>query len=1224
MLADGAVFAVDWNDRRRRNNWDVEYVPVGSLPGLIRGVGKFAESSAGKELLGQSALLWNRRRNRRDDEVDRSTRRVTTLLKKFLQRGRVPLPTLGIERAALEYHGLIDEVNDLSNGGIELGWAPRPGGRFVDGVEGIKSRLIQRGKFVIDDEIASSFDSENERRFIREWVPKHLGEQAGHWVIPQAPIHGLIDSSGEGDNEKRWADFLFVLPDENPFIVELDGPHHAGRYDADLQRDEELRKVGIETIRVPVEELDREYHPSKTPRCSEAVRRFRDFNLKVKDEGTNVDVAEFILDCSIGSKMQFAVTCAIESGWLSGDDWSLKIDGGGSVALAAIEDALILLAAYDGLLAADTAPEVCTVVVDDAEPVQLRREKGKYERYLGTSGNKSDLHLSVDCRLSPYHEIEDAHEPSDISIRDAHIPIELRTDRSTVRRRYPIECSDLDAAEPALTVFLQHAFRKARFRDGQDKAVFDTLRLQDRIVLLATGAGKSMVYQLAGLLMPGITLVVDPIVALIDDQVASLKRYGIDRAVGVSGELQVERRKEAQARITNLEHSFVFVTPERLQISEFRGVLDGLSDDSLVNLVVVDEAHCVSEWGHDFRPAYLNLRRKFRELCSDVEGVEPPLLALTATASRSVLNDVKEDLEFKFQIGEVAIRPQSFDRPELMLRIVSCRNDTDAEYKLTQILEEVPTELDRRTDSGSDVGTFSGIVFSRTRSKLRDLRMQIRGAVKGEIGMYSGRPPDSKQDRSDWNAKKKKTAARFRNNEIRHLVATNAYGMGIDKPDIRYIVHFGMPSSLEAYYQEMGRAGRDGMPSVCTIIFRETNEHRNRRLLDPTLSFSAFQSLFRELNPKEARNRDDITTSCYFHNNRFKGVEAELRHLRRVVEELAPLEAHEVDLPFKIGGAGEKETEYALVRLRLLGVVDDYEKWHRDKKFRVRKRNYNYKESKTNLIKYIARSQPHEVELRTREIAATEFNSLADTESGLLELARYLIEFIYHTAEEASREMIREAMLLARDAKSGDDLRDRMLGYFQEGEVSQPLDQLLDAPQVDIQRWLDLFDEFLPLYAIALRGQSVRELESKPRHPGLLLARGVSEAICADPDTSDSWQRIAASIDNLERIAPDTDHRGSFKSLFNFADRGENGLAPVLTHALLETAERSSKFTWCHQVASSCAPNIKNYRELAMSVVGVYETRRLTREIGKVARYANTLRQDDEIRSALGLKEIHK
>ena len=1061
-----------------------------------------------------------------------------------------------------------------------------------------------------------------------EWVPKHLGEQAGHWIIPQAPIHVLIRATDQRSVEENWADFLFVLPNENPFIVELDGPHHQDHRDSDHRRDEALAKMGIGTIRIPVDEVDREYPVDNSLKCSQVVRRFRDFNRKVKDELTNADVADFILDCSFGSKIQFAIARAIEYGWLSGDRWSIAIDGGGSTACAAVEDALNMLAAYDTLLVSDTAPDMCTVEVDDCKPVLIRKVDGRYEQSFGTNINHPDLHLAVDWRSSPFHEIDDAFDGSDIIIRGGLLPVELRSDRATENSRYPIECSDFDEAARALTVFLQQGFRKTGFRDGQGKAVFDTLRLQDRIVLLATGAGKSMVYQLAGLLMPGVTLVVDPIVALIDDQVASLKRYGIDRAVGVSSELQGERRRRVQEQITNLEHFYVLVTPERLQIREFKVVLDNLSGNSLINLVVVDEAHCVSEWGHDFRPAYLGLRRMVEDFCTDINRCHPPLLALTATASRPVLNDVKTELEIDGPIGEAAIRPSSFNRPELVFSVERARNTTHAEAKLERVLKETSDVLGGQERGQRALGGFSGIVFSRTSSNLRELKTLTRNSVSGEVGIYSGAPPRGKQDGKEWDAEKKTTAARFRNNEICHLVATNAYGIGIDKPDIRYVIHFGMPSSLEGYYQEAGRAGRDGMRSVCTVIFRETDEHRNRQLLDPTLDFSEFKNRYSKLKPKKYSERDDITTACWFHDGRFRGVEAEWRHIKSVVDALRPLEADEVNLPFKIDGAVEKELEYALVRLRFLGVVDDYEKQYRDNEFKVRKSEYDYDESKSLLIAYVARSQPTEAESLRLQIEADEFHWSTNAVTRLTELARILIEFIYRTREAASREKIREAMQLARDARSGDDLRDRMLSYFEEGEVSHRIDELLDAPQVGIEDWLELFEDFLPATANAmtLRGQSARELESAPLHPGLLLARGVSEVMCPNPDSTDSWQRIAAGIDNLERLAPGTERGESFTRLFDLSDRGgdENELGPVLTHALLESAERGSKFHWCHQVVMSCARDLKVNRGTVMATVGVFETRRLTREIGKAIGSAHTLAQDDEIREYLGLKEMSK
>ena len=216
-----------------------------------------------------------------------------------------------------------------------------------------------------------------------------------------------------------------------------------------------------------------------------------------------------------------------------------------------------------------------------------------------------------------------------------------------------------DEVEENLNIFLKNIYRKKQFRDSQSKE--KSFRGHDTVVLLPTGAGKSFIYQLAGLLMPGSTIVIDPLVALMKIKLI-LNQYGIDKSVSIS---MANKSLENDINlISNGEYIFILHSPERLQTSRYRDALRSLSQLSLVNLAVLDEAHCVSEWGHDFRPAYLNVSKNIRSMCKDQDGIPPPIVALTGTASRSVLRDVLTDLEIDPEDENSLIRPESFNREE--------------------------------------------------------------------------------------------------------------------------------------------------------------------------------------------------------------------------------------------------------------------------------------------------------------------------------------------------------------------------------------------------------------------------------------------------------------------------------------------------------------------------------------------------------------------------------
>jgi len=1208
---------VEWKEKDFRDRWSVEYVTIGSLPGVIRGLRGIGSGGTGSKLLSQTALFRNR--NRPGKSVDAHAKRVAGLFAKFLQRGEVPLPTLGIERAALEYHHLLDEVDDVSKDGIELGWTARPGGRFSsDGaLNGLLSGLVRRGDFNLDDAIARSFNSDSERRFISDWVPRNLARSAGHWIIPNAPMVPLFEAAGETWGEDESAGFMFMLPGQDAFVVDIvDSRRHQYETRRREHRSRALEALDIDTIQVRDAEVDRE---ALSPGLREVVRRYRKFESRGRIEDANHDVAEFAIDCAVGSKIQFALIRAIECGWLSGDGWSIEIEGGGSAAVGAIEDALNMLVAYDVLEDGKCAPTYCSVKADGASGISLRRVDGKFEPSDDELDADASLRIAVDWSSSPSHSVP-LETGADLVIRGANLPVNLRVQLISEPARRPIGCSDFSVARRALREFLNQTFRKSDFRHGQAESAFDVLRHQDRVVLLSTGAGKSFIYQLAGMLMPGITVVVDPIVALIDDQVAGLNRYGIDRAIGISSQMGSQERSLAEERLAKLVYWFVLVAPERLQIREFRECLLSLKGRTLINLSVVDEAHCVSEWGHDFRPSYLNLRRRLHETCSDVRGSSPPLLALTATASRSVLRDVITDLEINLPEGEAIVKPESFDRPELVLSVERASNYAEAKEILRRVMSEMSAQW-----SGVDAGEInvSGIVFTRTvngsHGGLRSLKKEVQSVVMGEVGMYAGRAPKGLQGGAKWDALKMETARRFRANEIRHLVATKAYGMGIDKPDIRYVIHYGMPSSLEGFYQEAGRAGRDGEISKCIVIFCETDPRRNGGLLDAN---AGFDEIMRQQQRKiKYHDWDDVTNAFFFHTSGFRGVQAEMNALRYVVRDLRSSGDFAPEISFEGGGFETVQREYALARLKVLRYVDDYEVVYGARKFRVKRLNFEYADSKRALLAYVARSQPAESEHIRTEIEAFERDWSGDTERQLYELARFLIEFIYNTVEAANRGMIREAMLLARNTRSGADFKTQMLDYFRDGVASDRIDVLLEDGKVDMGKWFELIVEFTPANAGELRGQCLRGLESSPTHPGLLLVRGVTETMIDEHDSSVSWQAIAVAIREMVRLAHSANVEGTFAKLFELSDHHPFPLCPALTHALLVRAESDPEFGWCRDLALTLGGDRETDRELTGTVISVYESGRVVARLRSTAERVLELYKYKDVRTMLGLKE---
>lgn len=837
----------------------------------------------------------------------------------------------------------------------------------------IEPRLDLKSQTANYEKSWENLDSIYEESFLYETLPNFLGANGPAFtqlIATQRSITSIIKEIKKLDtipadvrtnfNNQR-SDFSIQFPYNKDktkgIIIEIDGPQHdePAQTHLDIDRDHAVAMAGWhKTLRIKTAEFANNQCHNKIrnillPAISNAYVKncISNFTQPLWSTPEGKELFQLCLIPFAVARLQRVILEAVAKEVLNPDATAWKIavvERDVPCAKLALDDLHMLTSKLNALShEALKLPKINLSIFSTHEFIDSKFQ-AENAKHLSELSNAENFDLLIDIsllqRFSNSRNIP-ANASELITIRSIHYIDAERQTKTSASINYKPFChnlnesgvwvvDDYNAAE-SLEYLLQSIFRKKKFREGQLPILHNALQCKSVIGLLPTGGGKSLTYQLSALMQPGICLVVDPIRSLMKDQVDGLNKNNIDACIYINSTLQGEEKQKALRKMAAGEAQFIFISPERLQMEEFRGLLADMHDNGLYfSYCVIDEAHCVSEWGHDFRTAYLRLGENAIKNCKTKNLDHIPLFGLTATASYDVLADVQRELSGNDEGNRLAedaiIRSEYSKRNELQFIIeevsyaTHALNDiwglkkelSDRKFdRINTLLTNIPTTLQNLLNTPTDIfredqwnlnedgvheafnrlqindynpnhffngNANAGLIFCPhtqgafgVTDKFKTLTDGFKAVKNGLFDKLENRESinagffiGSGSDAETGGKKQEESFVyqdKFINNELNLMVATKAFGMGIDKENIRYTIHLNYPGSIESYIQEAGRAGRDGKLAIAYILFNDQKT---------------------ELPSEDHPIDHDLDINLYFHKNSFKGIAKELA----VVDEL--------------------------------------------------------------------------------------------------------------------------------------------------------------------------------------------------------------------------------------------------------------------------------------------------------------------------------------------------
>ena len=1068
---------------------------------------------------------------------------VYCVLKNVIQRGYPTTMSIYLQKEIGKIH-LDDDFNEnviLIDNEVPV---------WLDSIEGDEENNYYPALSFFEECILEYFD---EHKYIQQLI------------IPEAPFSQIVKDVADEFVGQRVD---FYLP-QAKLVIEIDGQHHKSNdieRIKDKSRDKYLSKHGIKTIRINTKDLELK-NTEFNKKIDEIKNRLNEYRVILKYYekyyyNQILYTTEYnikVLRATAVIRFQVTILSLLQKGILNLNDdiWRFNIlqRDISDFAEIAIKDLFIWLTNLCKL-------RKLPIDVPDIEIIYCDSEKNFiYE----------DDIINIDFSLLKKWTDVNKNYPEVLFVRTDYYDRENYFKVSTSDPiRYQIINDGEQSDIPALKFMLENIFGFEDFKGGQLPIIINTLACVDTIGILPTGAGKSLCYQFCALLQPCISFVVCPIKSLMYDQKYNTDKLYITHSNHITSDQSGKEKSEVSKSFSEGRYFFIWISPERFQSQDFRNYLDQLNKTQTIALAVIDEVHCLSEWGHDFRTSYLNLVKTIIKYCPSAT-----LLGLTATASSFVL----EDLKTEFSVTADNIKTlTSFSRPELNFRVIKDegRNLETKANTLFYLLNRINKSKNIFNLDGKD--TKSGIIFTQLingQLGCYNLASEISRKFNINSLWYSGGIPTMNVYNKDKRAKripvmkeqdfdkyKMKVQKGFQNNEFPLLVATKAFGMGINKKNIRYTIHYGIPGSLESLYQEAGRAGRDGEQSNCYVLY--TKERMPKEELEVLFNLETSIDEIKMIQEKYGyKDGRDILRNFFFGLNSNKGVDYELDIMNLIYKKYVEKDIIEGDEQYHTKlikccnfEGSFSDVQKAVYKLSLLGIVDDWiiESWNANNevikakiKVSVNQDNIKGFEEITNLhnksifhnLSEYIRKYDKEFDLEDKDkendknknyrkyISIYKDHAIDEHERAM----RILLEWNYDNIVYNSRQSIKTIMELCDNFDNEETFKEHIESYFRYSEKSYVLDHIAQNPN-DIKSWVDIFYEtddkkvtetsktkqkiFISKEElINIKGSLSRLLESYRYNTGLNYVSGIVRFLLGEFENVDGKSRLESALKQI-------------------------------------------------------------------------------------------------------------